>query len=431
MAWRRSHYVTAGLVTAVLAGAVVRAIVAAQRPVVAPAIVVTSAYEEFTDSVRRRETLANVLARAGIVGKEYAALLAATRNLNARLLRPGQTFHFRRVRFQPVPDRVMVRVGPERRVWLERQGEASWSERAEAIPWTATRLRVSGVISSSLYEALDQAVPPDFLPAAQRLALAWAIADVYDWEVDFTHDIRPGDSFSVLIERLESPEGERRVGRILAGRVEAAGHPYYAFAFEADVRGGRAFYDERGRSLRRAFLKTPVAFRRISSRFGGRYHPILGRWRSHQGVDYSAAPGTPVRATSDGLVTKAGRDGGYGNLVELRHVNGIRTRYGHLSGFAAGVRVGERVRQGATIGYVGSTGLSTGPHLHYEFLVNGRATNPQRRDAGAGAPIARAHRDRFDAARAELQALLAPPAMLAPQTPPTAAPPGTTPARVD
>lgn len=413
MAWRRSHYVVAALVAAAALGGVVRAIGVAHRPLVAAPIVVTSAYEDFSEKLRPRETMSNVLTRAGIVGRDYAALLSATKSLNMRKLWAGQTFHFTRVRNQPVPHRVMVRTSPERRVWLERRGgDSGWVEREELIPWTTTHMRVEGVIRSSLYEALEQSVPADYLPAGERIGLAWAIADVYDWEIDFSHDLRPGDRFAVVIERRESPEGERRVGRVLAGRVEVGGHPYYAFAFDKEGPGSRAFYDERGRSLRRAFLKSPVAYRRISSRFGGRYHPILGRWRNHQGTDYSASPGTPVRATADGLVTKAGRDGGYGNLVELRHANGIRTRYGHLSGFGAGIRVGARVRQQETIGFVGSTGLSTGPHLHYEFLVNGHATNPQRRDAGTGDPVPALHRARFDEARHALLAALEPAASL-------------------
>lgn len=413
MAWRRSHYVAVGLVALGATGVVARAVWRASRPIVAPPIVVTSAYEEFTDKLRPRETMSNVLARAGIVGRDYASLLSATKVLNTRRLIAGQSFQFTRVRSQPVPHRVMVRTSPERRVWLERRGgDSGWVEREEQIPWTTTLLRVEGIIRSSLYEALDQSVPGSFLPAGERIGLAWAIADVYDWEIDFTRDIRPGDRFAVLIERRESPEGERRVGRVLAGRVEASGHPYYAFAFDADGPRSRAFYDERGRSLRRAFLRSPVAYRRISSRFGGRFHPILGRWRNHQGTDYSAAAGTPVRATADGMVTKAGRDGGYGNLVELRHANGIRTRYGHLRSFGPGVHVGARVRQGDAIGYVGSTGLSTGPHLHYEFLVNGRATNPLRRDAGSGEPVSSVHRVRFDTARQSLLAALEPPATM-------------------
>jgi murein DD-endopeptidase MepM/ murein hydrolase activator NlpD len=168
------------------------------------------------------------------------------------------------------------------------------------------------------------------------------------------------------------------------------------------------YYDDQGRSLRRAFLRTPLLFRRISSGFGGRYHPILKRWRGHDGVDYAAAAGTPVRATAAGIVTRAGRHGGYGNLVELRHANGIRTRYGHLSRFAAGVRAGARVQQGQTIGYVGSTGLSTGPHLHYEFLVNGRPTNPRRRDSGSGKPIPADQRLAYEAVRDRLLPVLRP-----------------------
>jgi murein DD-endopeptidase MepM/ murein hydrolase activator NlpD len=286
-------------------------------------------------------------------------------------------------------------------------GDSGWSETVDTIPWTKTRLRATGVIQSNLYDALDGAVPDSFLPSKERIALAWAIADVYDWEVDFTRDIRPGDRFEVLIERLESAEGERRFGRILAARVDVAATPSYAFYFEGEsVRGG--FYDDKGRSLRRAFLRAPLQYRRISSRFGGRFHPILNRWRSHQGTDYAAAWGTPVRATADGIVTFAGREGGYGNLIEIRHANGIRTRYGHLSKFAKGLHVGQRVTQDQTVGYVGSTGLSTGPHLHYEFLVNGHATNPQRKDAGPVQAVPSKLKPEFETLRTQLLAELEP-----------------------
>ena len=147
----------------------------------------------------------------------------------------------------------------------------------------------------------------------------------------------------------------------------------------------------------------------MSSGFGSRYHPILHTWRHHEGVDFAAAYGTPVRATADGIVTRIGHDDtGYGNLIELRHVNGIRTRYGHLSGFASGLHSGERVDQGETIGYVGSTGLSTGPHLHYEFLVGGRPTNPRRKDMGAGTPVPKSLDAAYGAAREALRAQLEP-----------------------
>lgn len=410
MAWRTSQAIGA----AALAGAgllwAARDAWPWRRPFTAPAIVVTTAYVDWADTLRRNETLSDVLGDAGIGGADRAALLARVRGLNVRRLPRGLVVHFRRVHGDSLVQRVMVRPASDRRVWLTRT-DSGWAETVEEVPWRTTRLRLSGRITSSLYEAIDAAVSDTVLPAGERVALAWAIADVYDWEVDFTRDIRPGDRFDVLLDRLESSEGQRRFGRIWAARVEVSRQPSFAFYFEADaLRGG--FYDERGRSLRRAFLRTPLQFRRISSRFGGRIHPILREWRAHEGVDYSAAYGTPVRATADGVVTKAGRHRGYGNLVELRHVNGIRTRYGHLSHFATGVRVGARVRQNETIGYVGSTGLSTGPHLHYEFLVNGRPTDPRRKDAGTGTAVPESLRGAFDVQRMFLIT------QLAAQTPP-------------
>jgi len=412
MAWRTSHFVAAG---ALVAGGLAWASRDAwpwRRPLTAPAIVVDAAYADLTTALGRRETLAEVLARGGIRGRDYAAFLAAAKSLPVRRLRPGLKFDLRRLKTDSIARRVTVRLSPERRLTLVRgEGETGWVETVETIPWAITRLRVTGAIESSLYDALDKAMADSFLPAPERRQLAWAIADVYDWEVDFSRDIRPGDRFTVLLERLESSEGERRFGRILAARVDVARTPQYAFYFE-DPTGDDAvtgFYDERGRSLRRAFLRAPLQFRRVSSRFGARYHPILHMWRAHEGVDFSAAYGTPVRATADGIVARVGReDGGYGNLIEVRHPNGIRTRYGHLSGFARGLRPGERVAQGETIGYVGSTGLSTGPHLHYEFLVNDRPTNPRGKDMGAGTPVPKRLAAAFDTARDGLRILLEP-----------------------
>lgn len=413
MGWRAGHYVAAGaLATGMLVWGAHEAWSSRDKTLTAPPIRVTRAYDSWADTLARNEMLSDVLERAGVTGSEYVAFMKAKRTLNPRRLRPGMVFQVRRVRGTPVADRIGVRTEPDKRIWMTRlEGDSGWREIVEDIPWITERLRTAAVIQTNLYDALDRAVPDAFLPARERVLLAWAIADVYDWEVDFTRDIRPGDKVEVLIERLQSEEGERRFGRILAARVDVAGSPSYAFAFDYQHDGARAagYYDDTGRSLRRAFLRAPLQFRRVSSRFGGRYHPVLRRWRAHQGTDYSAAWGTPVRSTAAGVVTKAGREGGYGNLVEVRHANGVRTRYGHLSRFASGLRAGKRVDQGETIGYVGSTGLSTGPHLHYEFLVNGRPTNPQRKDAGAGDPVPRQLKRTFDAWRAQLLAELASP----------------------
>src|SRR2546426_11612299 len=234
------------------------------------AIVVDRAYVAFAETLGGRETVSDVVARAGITGRHYAGLLAAARDLPVQRLRPGLVFQFRRLQTDSIADRVTVRLSPVRRLTLARI-DAGWTEAVETIPWTITRLRVTGVIESSLYDALDRAVADTFLPPVERRQLAWAIADVYDWEVDFTRDIRPGDRFTVLLERLESSEGERRFGRILAGRVDVARTPSYAFYFEDSAAAVTGFYDERGRSLRRAFLRAPLQFRRVSSRFGARY----------------------------------------------------------------------------------------------------------------------------------------------------------------
>jgi len=273
MAWRTSHFVAAG---ALVAGGLVWAARDAwpgRRPLTAPAIVVDAAYADVTTALGRRETLADVLARGGIRGRDYAAFLAAAKSLPVRRLRPGLTFDLRRLKTDSIVSRVTMRLSPERRLIVVRgEGEAGWVEELETIPWAVTRLRVTGVIESSLYDALDKAMADSFLPAPERRQLAWAIADVYDWEVDFSRDIRPGDRFTVLLDRLESSEGERRFGRILAARVDVARTPQYAFYFEESEGRDAApgFYDERGRSLRRAFLRAPLQFRRVSSRFGAR-----------------------------------------------------------------------------------------------------------------------------------------------------------------
>ena len=408
MALRPRHLVAAGGLAAVALLWASRDAWPWRRPLTAAPIVVSSAYAESAVTLGKRETLGQLLQRAGITGRDYTAFLTAATALQPRRMRPGLVFHVRRLVTDSLPDRLMVRTGPAQRLWVERTADG-WAQRVEDIPWTIQKVRVVGLIESSLYDAFDQAVPDSFLPATERRQLAWAIADVYDWEVDFTRDVQRGDRFEILLERLESPEGERRFGRILAARVDVARSPSYAFWFQTDSSqnvGG--FYDDRGRSLKRAFLRAPLQYRRISSRMGSRYHPILHEWRTHEGTDYAAAYGTPVRATADGIVTKAGRDGGYGNLVELRHANGIRTRYGHLSAYAKGLHIGQRIAQGETIAYVGSTGLSTGPHLHYEFLVNGRPTNPLRKDAGEGQAVPKSLKDAYDAARTRLLAQLEP-----------------------
>jgi murein DD-endopeptidase MepM/ murein hydrolase activator NlpD len=370
---------------------------------VAPPIVVSEAWAEEADTLSPGQTVGELFARRGISGLDLGNL-GVRLGLDPRRARAGLVFNFRRSLADSVPSSVTVRTSPERRIRFIRTA-GSWSGEAEAIHWLPQSVRVAGSIDASLYTGLDAVIAEELLPGAERTRLAWDLADVFAWQVDFSRDVRVGDRFEVLLEREVSEEGEVRFGRVLAAELRVGGKNLSAFAFMPP--GGRiSFYDAEGRSLKRAFLKAPVEFRRISSRPGARRHPILGTVRRHAGTDYAADAGTPVMAAGNGLVLRAARAGGYGNLVELRHANGITTRYGHLRGFARGIRGGVRVSQGDVIGYVGSTGLSTAPHLHYEFRVNGQPRDPRRLDLGGGEPLPAAHRTEFESTRDRMLAEL-------------------------
>ena len=374
----------------------------AELPVARPIVVVGDNSTEVLDTLRRGETLSQLLARQGVVDLDISRLTVTT--LDPRRLRAGLVFSFRRPAADSLPDRISVRASPEQRV-VFRRAMNGWESAVDSIQWRSEPFRIEGDIENSLYEAIDAQVSDDQLDAGQRQRLAWDLADIYAWQVDFTRDIQGRDKFRVVFDRLISEDGEVRFGRVLASDLTMSGKSLTAFRFESG--GSSMFYDDDGKSLRRAFLRAPVQFRRISSSFArARRHPVLGITRRHQGTDYAASPGTPVMAAGDGVVIRAGRAGGYGNLIELRHRNGITTRYGHLRGFARGIRSGARVSQGQTIGYVGSTGLASGPHLHYEFRVNGVAKDSRRVALGNGAPVPDPDREAFERERDRLRALL-------------------------
>jgi murein DD-endopeptidase MepM/ murein hydrolase activator NlpD len=261
-------------------------------------------------------------------------------------------------------------------------------------------LTVSGVIHSNLFTALDHSRAID-LPRAARAELAFSLADIFEYRVDMSKDLQDGDKFHILVERLQKPNGAIIISRILGAQLALSGNEIEAILFKSSGASGD-YFDATGKSLRAAFLRAPVAFRRISSIFGGRRHPVLGIWRQHKGTDYSAAMGTPVRSIGDGVVIFVGRKGGYGNMIDIRHRNGFVSRYGHLRGFALGVRRGARVSIGSTIGYVGMTGLATGPHLHFEVLVGGVQRDPRvaLRMKG-GQPIASSERGLFNRMRSK------------------------------
>jgi murein DD-endopeptidase MepM/ murein hydrolase activator NlpD len=361
-------------------------------------------FTETHDTLRRGETLSDLFGRHD-VSIDFHRLNASVL-FDPRRVRAGLIFSFRRMMGDSIPSHITVRTSPDQRITFSRVADG-WNAAAEPIRWQTQEGRIEGVIDNSLYEALDAGVSDAQLDLANRRRLAWDIADVYAWQIDFTRDIQPGDSFAVVFERLVSEDGEVRVGRVLAGDLTISGKSLTAFRFSPGARATATYYDGNGNSLRRAFLRAPVEFRRISSNFARlRYHPILGLSRRHEGTDYAAAPGTPVMAAGDGVVLRAGRAGGYGNLIELRHLNGITTRYGHLRGFARGIRAGAKVEQGQVIGYVGSTGLATGPHLHYEFRMNGVPQDSRRVNLGSGSPVHEQDRPAFDQERDRLLRVL-------------------------
>jgi murein DD-endopeptidase MepM/ murein hydrolase activator NlpD len=240
----------------------------------------------------------------------------------------------------------------------------------------------------------------------QNLLLALNLSDIFAWDIDFTTALRKGDTYRMLVEGLYRDGEFKKYGNILAAEFVNDGVLSSAYRFEVD---GRAdYYDAEGLSLRKAFLKAPLSFRRVSSGFSkSRLHPVLKIRRAHNGTDYVAPKGTPVSAIGNGQVLVAGHQGGYGKLVVIRHPNGYKTSYGHLSGFAKGVRKGSSVTQGQLIGYVGSTGMSTGPHLHFEMRVNDRPVNPRKVEIPAGQPVPEALLASYRAVRDGLAGQLA------------------------
>jgi murein DD-endopeptidase MepM/ murein hydrolase activator NlpD len=272
---------------------------------------------------------------------------------------------------------------------IRRDADGLRAFRGEADVETRVALK-AGVIGTSLFGAADEIGLPD--------AITLALADAFSGDIDFYHDLRRGDRFSVLYETLHVDGEPAGAGRILAAEFENRGQVLRAFRWTASD-GTESYYTEDGRNARKAFLRSPMEFSRVTSGFTlARMHPILNTWRAHRGVDYGAPAGTPIRATASGVVATAGGQGGYGNVVILRHGGAYSTLYAHLSRIAKGVTAGARVSQGDTIGYVGQTGWATGPHLHYEFRVGNEARNPQTIALPAAEPVPPSQRGAFAAA---------------------------------
>ncbi|MBL8480880.1 MAG: M23 family metallopeptidase, partial [Rhodocyclaceae bacterium] len=352
------------------------------------------------EAVRAGDTLAAILERMHV--REARALPAQVDASDmaqfVRRLRAGKTLTVWSDAAGSL-QRLALPSTDESRLVLERNADGSYALQERKVALEVRWTRRSGEIRSSLYAATDALDVPD--------AIASRLADAFGSDVDFHRDLRRGDHFSVLYEMVYDDLGRPlRAGRLLAAELENGGRRMSALYYEgADGKG--SYYDAFGTPLRRAFLRSPLEFSRITSGFAMRMHPILHTWRAHKGVDYGAPQGTPVRATGDAKVEFAGRQGGYGNLVILRHSSVYTTYYAHLSGFAAGVRTGARIEQGAVLGYVGSSGWATGPHLHYELRVNGDNRDPQELQRYALVEAARPERAVFERAVAPMRQQLA------------------------
>jgi murein DD-endopeptidase MepM/ murein hydrolase activator NlpD len=365
-----------------------------------PRVSVAARWRTKVDTIRRGEPLSVALERAGLAPEEAAEALSVASALDPRRVRAGTT-----ITTKVDPDsgasEVVLQLAIDRVVRFTRAFGKPWVEQEQTLKWTTDTVVVGGVVTSTLTSAIADGA--EAFPERQRTELAYALADILEYRVDLSRDLQKNDSVKVMVERQTAENGLVRPGNIIAARMTVDGKVVETMRF---TQGNRvAYFDGEGKSMRAAFLRAPLAFRRISSVFGMRRHPILGTMRRHAGTDYAAASGTPVRALGNGRVIFAGWRGGYGKTVEIRHTNGYVTRYGHLRAY--NVRSGQSVSISQTIGQVGSTGLSTAPHLHFEVLVNGVHRDPRvALKNQSGEPLAASQRRAFEQLKSQLFAQL-------------------------
>jgi murein DD-endopeptidase MepM/ murein hydrolase activator NlpD len=339
-----------------------------ELPLVLPSDAATDQNYVREERIQRGDTVASLLARLGVEDADAINYLRTTRETRAfqqlvpgRAVRAEVTSQGRLVTLRYLNGQTLLQVNRDGDRLVVSELRAELEKRL---------MMKSGEIRSSLFAATDAAGLSD--------NVAIQLADIFSTDVDFHRDLRKGDRFTVVYETYYDAGEAIRSGRVLSAEFINQGKSFQAVWFEhADGQGG--YYTPEGKNIRKAFLRSPLEFSRISSGFTqARFHPVLQTWRAHKGVDYAAPTGTGVKATADGIVDFVGRQGGYGNVVVLRHQTRFTTWYGHLSGFAKGVSRGSRVSQGQIIGYVGMTGLASGPHLHYEFRINDVHQDPLR-----------------------------------------------------
>lgn len=361
------------------------------------------------EKIRPGDTLATLLHRLGVNDDAAASYIKSDSQARALMqLRPGRRIQAKvdaAGTLQSISTTIVDgRDNPVRNLTITREGD-QFRTVDQAAPIEKRVEMRTAEIRSSLFGATDSAQIPD--------AVALQLVEMFSTNIDFASDLRRGDRFSVVYETLWQGGEYVRAGRVLAAEFNNAGATYQSVWFdEPGTRQGGGYFGFDGKSLKKAFLKSPLEFSRVSSGFSMRVHPLSGKWKAHKGVDFAAPSGTPIRAAGDGVIDFAGVQGGYGNVVVIKHWSNYTTAYAHMSRFAAGMRKGSKVSQGEVIGYVGSTGWSTGPHLHYEFRVSNQPRDPMSVEIPNAQPLAGAELQRFRSVAGDMSHRLA---LLAPQ----------------
>ena len=336
-------------------------------------------------TVKKGDTLTHVFSRAGLNAKQVIAVTSLGQKVKTLTnLSPGQTLDIK-VDEKNELHSLVYHINKTDNFYVKNDnGKLLVSE--ESREYERRIKHTSGTIKTSLFEAAQEAGLSD--------NLTMDLAYIFGWDIDFALDIRENDSFVLMYEELYLDGEKAGYGNILAAEFVNQGKSFKAVRY-TDAAGESNYYSDDGKSMRKAFLRTPVDFTRISSRFGTRYHPILKQNKAHKGVDYAAPRGTPIKASGDGKIIWLGRKGGYGKAIIIQHGSKYSTLYGHMNSYNRNLKSGSRVKQGQIIGYVGSTGRATGPHLHYEFRVNGVHRNPLTVSLPNAAPIKKKYKSDF------------------------------------
>ncbi|MBI3514016.1 MAG: peptidoglycan DD-metalloendopeptidase family protein [Proteobacteria bacterium] len=369
----------------------------APGPAAADAAAGSTPPRERVVQVRRGDTLMTVMARAGVSTTEAHEAVKALRTVyNPKALKIGQEI---KLTFAPVDDggdlhSLSLQASVERDVAVRRTDAGDFEPQQTGRVLQSSLGRAGALIETNLFKA-GAGVPVEIM---------FELIRAFSYDVDFQRDIQPGDSFEVAFEQVHDATGRRvRTGRMIYGALSLSGNLLELYRYEPRDGSAPDYFNPKGESAKKALLRTPVDGAKLTSGYGMRNHPILGYSRMHRGIDFGAPAGTPIMAAGDGVVEVAGANGGYGNYVRIRHNSNHATAYAHLSRFGLGVRHGAWVRQGQIVGYVGATGLATGPHLHYEVLANDHQVNPMSVKLPSGRQLAGAELRRFGAAMGDIE----------------------------